>query len=88
MLNFGNEDTEFPVPNSATRVRGVPEMKRKKKIDKLIVAIPLPKQGEKIFCKNCGNGIAENGGEKCGSKIWESKKKKCYVHNIFTINHM
>ena len=32
MLNFGNEDTEFPVPNSATRVRGVPEMKRKKKL--------------------------------------------------------
>ena len=46
MLNFGNGDTEFPVPNSAARVwvRGVPEVKRKKKkFDKLIVAMPLPK---------------------------------------------
>ena len=43
MLNFGNEDTEFLVPNSAARVCGVPEVKRKKKIDKLIVAMPLPK---------------------------------------------
>ena len=33
MLNFGNGDTEFPVPNSVARVwvRGVPEVKRKKK---------------------------------------------------------
>ena len=31
MLNFGNGDTEFPVPNFAARVRGVPEVKRKKK---------------------------------------------------------
>ena len=32
MLNFGNGDTEFPVPNFAARVRGVPEVKRKKKL--------------------------------------------------------
>ena len=45
MLNFGNGDTEFLVPNSAAWVwvRGVPEMKRKKKINKLIVAMPLSK---------------------------------------------
>ena len=43
MLNFGNGDTEFPVPNFAARVRGVPEVKRKKNFDKLIVAMPLPK---------------------------------------------
>ena len=30
MLNFDNGDTEFPVPNSAARVHGVPEVKRKK----------------------------------------------------------
>ena len=52
MLNFSNGDTEFPVPNSAARVRGVPEVKRKKKIDKLIVAMPLPKQGEKKICEH------------------------------------
>ena len=32
MLNFGNEDTEFPVPNSTARVHGMLEVKRKKKI--------------------------------------------------------
>ena len=43
-------------------VRGVPKVKRKKKIDKLIVAMPLPKQGnKKKKFSNCGNGIAENG---------------------------
>ena len=30
MLNFDNGDTKFPVPNFAARVRGVPEVKRKK----------------------------------------------------------
>ena len=71
-------------------VRGVPKVKRKKKnFDKLIVAMPLPKQGKK-YCNNCGNGIAENGEKKkkVVLKFGENKKKKCYVHNIFTINHM
>ena len=46
MLNFGNGDTEFPMPNFVARVwvHGVPEVKiKKKKIVKLIVAMPLPK---------------------------------------------
>ena len=45
MLNFGNGDTEFSVPNYAVRVwvREVSEVKRKKNLDKLIVAMPLPK---------------------------------------------
>ena len=49
MLNFGNGDTEFPVPNFATRVWEVcvecPKWKGKKIyiFDKLIVAMPLPK---------------------------------------------
>ena len=46
MLNFGNGDTEFPVPNSTAQVWEVrvecPKWKEKK-IDKLIVAMPLPK---------------------------------------------
>ena len=93
MLNFSNGDTEFPMPNCAAWVcvRGVPEVK-KKKIDKLIVAMPLPKQGKKKICNNCGNGIAENGGKKSGFEIWGRVKKKklsCpqYFYNIFTINH-
>ena len=32
MLNFGNGDIEFPVPNSAARLRGVLEVKKKKKL--------------------------------------------------------
>ena len=44
-------------------VRGVPEVK-KKKIDKLIVVMPLSKQGNKKKFSNCGNDIAENGGKK------------------------
>ena len=47
-----------------------------------IMAMALPKQ-VKIFFGNYGNVIAENGRKK---KLWlpEFKKKKCYVHNIFT----
>ena len=52
MLNFGNRDTEFPVPNYVARVRGVPEVKRKKKIV-TIVAMALPKMGG----KKCGSEI-------------------------------
>ena len=47
MLNFDNGNTEFSVPNSTARVRGVPDVKKRKKIDKLIVAMALPKQGKK-----------------------------------------
>ena len=46
MLNFSNGDTEFPVPNAATRAWSAGSEK-KKKIDKLIVAMPLPKQEKK-----------------------------------------
>ena len=41
--------------------------------------------------KVCGNAIAKSGkGKKkiVVAKIWgRIKKKKCYVHNIFTTNH-
>ena len=39
---------------------------------------------------NCGNQVAENGRKKREKELWlqksgeELKKKKCYVHNIFT----
>ena len=32
--------------------------------------------------------LSKIGGKKSGSEIWEVKKKKYFVHNIFTINHM
>ena len=46
MLNFGNGDTEFPLLNSAVRAwsaRSEKEKIKNKKIDKRIVAMPLPK---------------------------------------------
>ena len=52
MLNFGNGDTEFPLPSSATRAQSARSEKEfflKKKIDKQIVAMPLTKQGYKFF---------------------------------------
>ena len=42
---------------------------------------------EKKICSNCGNAIAENGREKkiVVAEIWGGiKKKKYYVHIIFT----
>ena len=65
MLNFGNGDTEFPVPNSTARVWEVcvecPKWKEKKNWqtnwDNAITEI-----GKKKFCNNCGNDIAKNGG--------------------------
>ena len=86
-VKFRQRDIEFPVPNSAARVRGVPEVKRKKKIDKLIVAMPLPKQGEKIVTI-VAMALPKMGGKNVVPKSGESKKKKYYVHSIFTINHM
>ena len=59
---------------------------------------------KKNWQTNCGNAIAEigkkkfvtivamalpkMGGKNVVPKSRESKKKKCYVHNIFIINHM
>ena len=43
MLNFGNGDTEFPLPNSAARAWSARSVKEKKNFDKRIVAMPLPK---------------------------------------------
>ena len=66
-------------------VRGVPKVKRKKKIcDKLIVAMALPKY-VKFFFGNCGNVIVENGRKK---KFWlpkskEEFKKKNLTFTIF-----
>ena len=94
MLNFGNGDTEFPLPSSAARAWSArSEKEKKKKIDKRIVAMPLSKQEYKFFFfNNCGNDITENRGKK-SYEIYERVKKKkkllCpqYFYNIFTINH-
>ena len=72
ILNFGNGDTEFPVPNSAARAWSAQSEKKKKKrknwqtnCGNAIAEIEKKKKN----CNNCGNGIAENGGKKCGSEI-------------------
>ena len=75
-MNFGNHITEIP----AAQIYWP-----KTNCDNTIAEI-----GEKKNCGNCGNAIAENGREKkiMVAKIWGGiKKKKCYVHNIFTTNH-
>ena len=69
MLNFGNGDIEFPVPNSAARARGVPEVKRKKKNWQTNCGNAIAEIGGNFFfCNNCGNGIVENREKK---KLWE-----------------
>ena len=45
MLNFGNGNTEFPLPNFAAHAWGARSEKEKKKINKRIVAMALPKIG-------------------------------------------
>ena len=90
MLNFGNGDTEFPVPNSTARVWEV--------------RVECPKWKEKKnWQTNCGNAIAEiggkivtivamalpkMGGKKCGGKNVVSKygesKKKSVTFTIFS----
>ena len=73
MLNFSNGDTEFPVPNAATRAWSAGSEK-KKKIDKLIVAMPLPKQ-EKKFVTIVAMALPKMGGKNVVPKSRESKKK-------------
>ena len=74
MLNFSNGDTEFPVPNSATRAWSAGSEK-KKKIDKLIVAMPLPKQEKKKFVTIVAMALPKMGGKNVVPKSRESKKK-------------
>ena len=52
-------------------VRGVLEVKRKKKFWQTNCGNAVAEIGKKKICNNCGNDIAENGGGgKCGSEIW------------------
>ena len=155
MLNFGNVDTEIPLPNSTARCErcawSAQSEKKKKKnwqtncgnaiaeiqpkgwerrrkrwrekilnFDNVDTEIPLSnfaagcercawsaqsEKKKKIWQTNCSNAIAEIGNKKIITivamalpkmggkkkvvpKSGESKKIKCYVHNIFTINHM
>ena len=90
MLNFGNVNTEIPLPNSCCL--GVK------------CAWSTQSEKKKLWQTNCGNAIAEIRKKKIvtivamalpkmGKKkkwFWNlrSKKKKMFVHNIFTINHM
>ena len=86
MLNFGNGDTEFPMPNSAARVwvRGVPEVKRKKKNLTNYLWQCHCWNREKKNCNNCGNGIAENGGKKMWFRNLGRVKKKSITFTIFS----
>ena len=73
MLNFGNGDTEFPVPNSVARCECVECPKWKEK---------------KNWQTNCGNAIAEIGEKKilwqtnCGNANAEIGRKKNFYDNL------
>ena len=74
MLNFGNVDTEIPLPNSCCLrkkcVWSAQSEKKKKNCNKLIAAMPLPKQGEKNFVTIVAMTLPKMGGKKSGSEIW------------------
>ena len=84
MLNFGNGDTEFPLPSSTARAQSARSEKEKKKIDKRIVAMSLPKQGYKIFFQQLWQWHCRKWGKKSYEIYERVKKKSCHVHNIFT----
>ena len=64
MLNFGNGDTEFPLPSSAARAWSARSEKKKKKLTNELWQCHCQNRGIKFFFSNYGNGIAENGGKK------------------------
>ena len=88
MLNFSNVNTEIPLSNSCCpgmkcAWSAQSEKKKRKKCDKLIAAMSLPKQ-EKKNCNNCGNGIAENWGKKKLFRNLGRSKKKIVTFTIFS----
>ena len=84
---YRNFSAQFCCPG-VRGVLGVPKVKRKKKWQ-TNCGNTIAEIGEKKNCNNCGNGIAENGEKKKWFRnLGRVKKKKYYVHNIFTINHM
>ena len=67
MLNFDNDDIEFPLPSSSARVWSArSEKEKKKKLTNELWQCHCRNRGIKKNFSNCGNGIAEN----------EEKKKK------------
>ena len=76
MLNFGNGDTKFTMPNSVVRVWEVCveclKWKEKKNIWQTNCGNAIAEIGKKKICNNYSNGIAENWGKKkkSGSEIW------------------
>ena len=88
MLNFGNVDTEIPLPNSVIRVWQVcvecPKWKGKKKLQ-TNCGNAIAEIGKKKICNNCGNDIAKNGGEKMWFRnLGRVKKKKSVMFTIFS----
>ena len=85
---YRNSSAQFLLTSCEVCVE-CPKWKDKKNLWQTNCGNTITEIGEKIFCNNCGNGITENGGEKMWFRnLGRSKKKKCYVYNIFTINHM
>ena len=80
---YRNFSAQFYCPG-VRGVRGVPKVKRKKKFDKLIVAMPLPKQGKKIVTIVAMTLPKMGEKKKVVPKSGESKKKKSVTFTIFS----
>ena len=74
MLNFGNGDTEFPLPNSAACARSAWSVKEKifkRKLTSELWQCHCRNKGvKKKILGNCGNPIAENGKKKNSLRQW------------------
>ena len=92
MLNFGNVNTEIPLPNSCwPSVKcawSAQSEKKKKNLWQTNCGNAIAEIGKKNFVTIVAMALSKMGGKKKWFRIWGGVKKKCYVHNIFTINHM
>ena len=74
ILNFGNGDTEFPLPSSAARAwsaRSEKEKIKNKNLTNELWQCHCQNRGINFFFNNCGNGIVENGGKKVTKSMKE-----------------
>ena len=83
MLNFGNGDIEFPVPNSIAWVCVEWPKWREKKNWQTNCGNAIAEIGEKN-CNNCDNDITENVEKKCGCWNLGRNLKKSVTFTIFS----
>ena len=87
MLNFGNVNTEIPLPNSyclGMKCAWSAQSEKKKNLWQTNCGNTIAEIGKKN-CNNCGNDIAENGRKKKWFRnLGRSKKKQNVTFTIFS----